>query len=90
MIALHFQIQGLEDKLKGLKRQLAEADVDQPVNNPSTAVAEHPPERPTALKEEDDWSWPLDAEEYKRYGRQMIMPEIGLEGSLSFTFTIQR
>lgn len=26
------------------------------------------------------WSWPLSKEEYKRYGRQMIMPEIGLEG----------
>lgn len=26
------------------------------------------------------WSWPLSREEYKRYGRQMITPEIGLEG----------
>lgn len=26
--------------------------------------------------------WPLEAEEYKRYGRQMIMPEIGLHGQL--------
>jgi adenylyltransferase/sulfurtransferase len=26
--------------------------------------------------------WPLTAEEYKRYGRQMIMPEIGLHGQL--------
>ncbi|KXS99001.1 hypothetical protein AC578_6157 [Pseudocercospora eumusae] len=26
--------------------------------------------------------WPLLAEEYKRYGRQMIMPEIGLHGQL--------
>jgi adenylyltransferase/sulfurtransferase len=24
--------------------------------------------------------WPLDKHEYKRYGRQMIMPEIGLQG----------
>jgi adenylyltransferase/sulfurtransferase len=24
--------------------------------------------------------WPLDAAEYKRYGRQLIMPEIGLQG----------
>ncbi|KAK1063995.1 hypothetical protein LTR74_009062 [Friedmanniomyces endolithicus] len=27
-------------------------------------------------------SWPLQSEEYKRYGRQMIMPEIGLHGQL--------
>lgn len=26
--------------------------------------------------------WPLSGEEYKRYGRQMIMPEIGLHGQL--------
>ncbi|KAL7780416.1 hypothetical protein CFE70_010439 [Pyrenophora teres f. teres 0-1] len=26
--------------------------------------------------------WPLEKEEYKRYGRQLIMPEIGLEGQL--------
>lgn len=26
--------------------------------------------------------WPLEANEYKRYGRQLIMPEIGLQGSL--------
>lgn len=27
-----------------------------------------------------DWRWPLAAEEYSRYGRQMILPEIGLQG----------
>ncbi|KAF2471008.1 uncharacterized protein BDR25DRAFT_334158 [Lindgomyces ingoldianus] len=26
--------------------------------------------------------WPLDRSEYKRYGRQLIMPEIGLQGQL--------
>lgn len=26
--------------------------------------------------------WPLSGEEYKRYGRQMIMPEVGLHGQL--------
>lgn len=26
--------------------------------------------------------WPLTQEEYKRYGRQLIMPEIGLQGQL--------
>ncbi|KAF2196343.1 hypothetical protein GQ43DRAFT_262329 [Delitschia confertaspora ATCC 74209] len=27
-------------------------------------------------------SWPLEKAEYKRYGRQLIMPEIGLQGQL--------
>jgi adenylyltransferase/sulfurtransferase len=26
------------------------------------------------------WTWPLEAEEYIRYGRQMVMPEVGLQG----------
>jgi adenylyltransferase/sulfurtransferase len=26
-------------------------------------------------------SWPLEKHEYKRYGRQLIMPEIGLQGT---------
>ena len=80
--ALQLQIEGLEVKLKALKGQLAETGVDQPVN-PSATHAENPPEQPTTSQEEDDWSWPLDADEYRRYGRQMVMPEIGLEGSLS-------
>lgn len=25
--------------------------------------------------------WPLDMSEYKRYGRQLIMPEVGLQGT---------
>lgn len=28
------------------------------------------------------WKYPLQKEEYKRYGRQLIMPEIGLQGQL--------
>lgn len=27
--------------------------------------------------------WPLEPTEYKRYGRQLIMPEIGLQGKLA-------
>ena len=88
--ALRSQIQGLEHELLVLKRQLANVEAvdvslaSQPIS-PSTVIstdAEISAEQPTAGKdEENDWRWPLDAEEYRRYGRQMIMPEIGLEGS---------
>ena len=30
--------------------------------------------------------WPLDHTEYKRYGRQLIMPEIGLQGTIFVPF----
>ena len=29
---------------------------------------------------ESPWKWSLTAEEYKRYGRQVIVPEVGLKG----------
>lgn len=29
---------------------------------------------------EEPSRWPLETKEYKRYGRQLIMPEIGLQG----------
>lgn len=32
----------------------------------------------------DAGKWPLEANEYKRYGRQLIMPEIGLQGQFAF------
>lgn len=28
------------------------------------------------------WPWPLSAEDYRRYGRQMIVPQIGLQGRI--------
>lgn len=51
------------------------------VPEPSTAAAASTGnEEP--IKHEQPWSWPLTAEDYKRYGRQLIMPEIGLQGQL--------
>jgi len=31
----------------------------------------------------EERKWPLEQNEYKRYGRQLIMPEIGLQGELA-------
>ena len=33
---------------------------------------------------EETQRWPLEKDEYKRYGRQLIMPEIGLQGKRGF------
>lgn len=89
--ALRIQIQGLTDELSVLKRHLAHVEAvdssqaSQPII-PSTTLladAETSAEQPTAAKDEqNDSRWPLDIDEYSRYGRQMIMPEIGLEGFL--------
>lgn len=28
------------------------------------------------------WKWPLSAQEYDRYGRQLILPNVGIHGAL--------
>ncbi|CAN9118819.1 unnamed protein product [Alternaria alternata] len=49
------------------------AILDQEQKAPQHSVSEVSEERPR---------WPLQKNEYKRYGRQLIMPEIGLKGQL--------
>ncbi|KAL1794891.1 hypothetical protein ACET3X_006707 [Alternaria dauci] len=49
------------------------AILEQEHKAPQHSVSEVPEERPR---------WPLQKNEYKRYGRQLIMPEIGLKGQL--------
>ena len=67
---LRCQIADLESQLDDLKRRLAAAG--------DGAAALTRPSEPA--QSSSDWKWPLEAEEYKRYGRQMIMPEVGLQG----------
>ena len=67
---LRSQIAQLESQLGDLKRRLSA------VVNTVNALS-----KPSQLTEvAKGWKWPLEAEEYKRYGRQMIMPEVGLQG----------
>ncbi len=87
--ALKLQIQELEAQLLVLKRQIVEtggghvSETLKPGNPSISSVtdAEIPPEEPTAANKQDYiWRWPLEENEYRRYGRQMIMPEFGIEG----------
>lgn len=66
--SLRAQIEATEEQLRKLKEQLADLE-DQ---NTSQNVQESDPV--TQRK------WPLSLEEYKRYGRQMIVPSIGNQG----------
>ena len=58
-------------------------DLDQPVNGKGKNFASIIDQ--LELPQESKWgkSWDLTSEEYKRYGRQLIMPEIGLRGGLN-------
>lgn len=82
---LRTRIELLEAQLQELKQQLSEAGQDaghvvqEPFVAPTAAPTEHA-EGVTTSKIGHSRKWPLEAEEYIRYGRQMIMPEIGLQG----------
>jgi adenylyltransferase and sulfurtransferase len=69
---LRAQIAAAESQLADSKRKLsvleAAADQLEDISN------SNPNDEIKAKK------WPLFAEEYRRYGRQMIVPQIGLQG----------
>lgn len=79
---LRSQIIRLENQLADLKVKLVEAETSVPTI-PYLASSSRPDirEKEVAIsKLEERGRWPLDIDEYKRYGRQLIMPEVGLKG----------
>jgi adenylyltransferase/sulfurtransferase len=72
--SLRSEIAATEARLAKLKRELQEAEesarVSRSTNNAQPATSGPRPER----------KWPLLKEEYRRYGRQMIVPQVGLQG----------
>lgn len=72
---LEEQIRATERQLQTLKANLL--NLDQGIRNGSRA-ASSPPNGASSEAERR----PLQADEYKRYGRQLIMPTMGLQGQL--------
>ncbi|BCR88485.1 urmylation protein [Aspergillus chevalieri] len=75
--SLRAQISATETKLAGLRRELESAE---------KAAIDIRKQEDTKTEEEnknrETRTWPLLAEEYRRYGRQMIVPQLGLQGQL--------
>jgi adenylyltransferase/sulfurtransferase len=74
--SLRAQIAATETQLAGLKRELARAQEAAAAKSNNAKVSdsnEHAQPTPESR-------WPLLPEEYKRYGRQMIVSQVGLEG----------
>jgi adenylyltransferase/sulfurtransferase len=67
---LRRQIAATEEELSRLREQLAVIENEEVQNLKGLSLAEGPVTR----------KWPLELEEYKRYGRQMIVPNIGIQG----------
>jgi len=84
--SLKRQISETEAQLTALKEQLARIES----NKDTDDVKEAQPREP--VKDEASTNgkskWPLTPEEYGRYGRQMIVPSIGIQGrSYGFIWT---
>ncbi|KAG9243129.1 molybdenum cofactor synthesis protein-like protein [Calycina marina] len=66
---LRKQISETEESLRKLKAQLHQFEFQEKSDSAKTVSL-------------DEHKWPLSAEEYKRYGRQMIVPSVGIQGQL--------
>ena len=65
-----------ERQLQDLRQELDRAEREADLDNTQARDASN-----LTLDVAANWRWPLTADEYKRYGRQMILPEIGLQGA---------
>lgn len=68
---LREQISQAEKELQDLRRQLEEVEATGQTPEPEVLR-----ETPAA------WKWPLSEDEYARYGRQLILPTVGIKGQL--------
>lgn len=71
---LREQIAKAEEELRNLREQLAQAEAHE---------QEQGAENGTASTSGSTWKWPLKAEEYDRYGRQLILPNVGIQGQIT-------
>ncbi|KAL4778597.1 hypothetical protein BJX76DRAFT_131432 [Aspergillus varians] len=73
--SLRTEIATTEAQLAKLQRELQEAE-EAALRSRSENVAS------AATATKSNGKWPLSGEEYRRYGRQMIVPQLGLQGQL--------
>lgn len=72
--SLRAQITATEAQLAGLKCELANAEQAAQSETATTVQIQHEDQNGEGKR------WPLLQEEYKRYGRQMIVSQVGLKG----------
>ena len=72
--ALRKQIEVTESQLERLKAQLAQVEAEA-VSQKIDELSARQNDARLMTKQ-----WPLLSEEYKRYGRQMIVPSVGIQG----------
>ncbi|KAL1963496.1 hypothetical protein VTN77DRAFT_8077 [Rasamsonia byssochlamydoides] len=79
--SLRAQITATESQLAALKRELESAEKTATAAAAATAKTNGALDA-LPLQNGSKRKWPLSGEEYKRYGRQMIVPQMGLQGQI--------
>jgi hypothetical protein len=85
---LRSRISGLEAELTKLKQELAQVEAETLTNYAHGEVIDAKVMSKLSLNGSSvtpEQTWPLSAEEYKRYGRQMIVPSVGIQGLRSIS-----
>lgn len=81
--ALKKQIVDIEIQLKRLREQLVKLEAQEISKSLDELSVNQPVHQENVdEKNEAQRKWPLSEEEYKRYGRQMIVPNIGIQGNV--------
>ena len=70
--SLRAQIAATETQLAGLRRELESAE--------KAAIDTKKHDATDENKGHGERPWPMLNEEYRRYGRQMIVPQLGIQG----------
>ncbi|KAL8643580.1 MAG: hypothetical protein Q9226_008265 [Calogaya cf. arnoldii] len=87
------EIVQIEERLARLRAIVATAEAEQQQHRPVVDTEDHSlaEPAPSTLRTKGDAAldinavreWPLEAEEYKRYGRHLILDRVGLQGQLN-------
>lgn len=73
--SLRRKIRETEQELARLKEELREVETVDKRNGHSRESADKP-------SDGTSWKWPLPPEDYERYARQLIIPQVGVQGEL--------
>lgn len=71
---LREQISKAEEELRSLREQLAQTEAHEKAQDQDQV------ETSATSANVSAWKWPLQADEYDRYGRQLILPNVGIQG----------
>lgn len=71
------------DKVKLLRRKVAEAALELENLKQELQQAEEEAQEAQDAPAQHPWKWPLQPEDYERYGRQLIIPNVGVLGQTS-------